>query len=168
MAEVTLTTDHAAQRSLVRLRVWMGDIDRAGAALGLPTEPLTSRAGDPSVLWIGPDQWLYLSETVPAPQLIEQVDRILPNVIHVATDVSDALACFLVEGPAARALLAMASGVDFDETAFAAGRCVRTKFARMAVVIHAAAPDRFELFLDRSGADYLEQWLRRAIKDATA
>ena len=48
MAEVTLATDDQVNRAFVRLRIAMADADGAARALGLPLEPLTSRAGDPT------------------------------------------------------------------------------------------------------------------------
>jgi len=168
MAEVTLATDDQVNRAFVRLRIAMADADGAARALGLPLEPLTSRAGDPTALWIAPDQWLITSSTVEADVLIERIENALRAFVHNATDASDALACFAVSGRDARGLLAMASGVDFDNRTFPTGRCVRTRFAKAAVVIHAVDTNRFELIFDRSAAHYLERWLRRALTDAAA
>jgi sarcosine oxidase subunit gamma len=165
MAEVTIRPGHAEQRSIVRLRVRMADASRAAVALGLPTEPLTSAGDDPAALWVSPDQWLLLSDSRTPAALAAHCQQALGDILHNATDSSDALACFLVEGRGARALLAMASGVDFDAGAFPPGSCVRTKFAKVAVLIRATGAESFDLFLDRSAAHYLEQWLRRAARD---
>jgi sarcosine oxidase subunit gamma len=168
MADVTLTPDGEAGRAFVRLRIAVQDADAAARALGLPLEPSTSRSGDPTALWVAPDQWLLSSSGHSAEALIARLDEALGASVHNATDASDALACFTVAGTAARGLLAMGSGVDFDNTAFPPGRCVRTRFAKLAVLVHAVAADRFDLIFDRSAAHYLEQWLRRAMVDAGA
>jgi sarcosine oxidase subunit gamma len=168
MAEVTLATDSQADRVFVRLRIAIADAEGAARSLGLPLEPLTSRAGDPTALWIAPDQWLIVSSNATADALIGQIEGALGAFVHNATDASDALTCFAVSGRDARALLAMASGVDFDNRAFPTGRCVRTRFAKTAVVIHAVDSNRFEVIFDRSAAHYLEEWLRRALTDAAA
>jgi heterotetrameric sarcosine oxidase gamma subunit len=168
MADVTLTTAPAGDRTFVRLRIAMTDADQATRVLGLPPEPLTSRAGDPTALWIAPDQWLITSSTVAADVLIERIEAALANFVCNATNASDALACFTVSGSDASSLLAMASGVDFDNRTFPTGRCVRTRFAKVAVVVHHVDTNRFELIFDRSAAHYLEQWLRRALADAAA
>ena len=168
MADVALVTAPHAGRAYVRLRVALRDAESAGRELGLPLAPLTSRAGEPTALWIAPDQWLLMSSDETAEILAGRIERSLGDLLHHATDASDALACFVVSGRAARGLLAMGSGVDFDERAFGPGRCVRTRFAKIAVVVHCVAADRFELIFDRSVVLYLEQWLRRAITDAAA
>jgi sarcosine oxidase subunit gamma len=168
MSEVRLTTGYAPSRALVRLRIPVAAAAEAAARLDLPVEPLSSRGEATCALWIAPDQWLLIDDTASPSELIEDVRARLGTVLHSATDASDALACFLIEGPATRTLLAMGSGVDFDEHSFAPGKCVRTRFAKLAVLIRAIEADRFELFFDNSAADYLERWLRRAMVDATA
>jgi heterotetrameric sarcosine oxidase gamma subunit len=167
MPDLLLKTGHAPGRTLVRLRVPLAEVAEAAARLDLPIEPLSSRGEAPSVLWIAPDQWLLVDDTASASELIEGVRSRLGTVLHSATDASDALACFLVGGSAGRGLLAMASGVDFDRSSFGPGKCVRTRFAKLAVVIRAIEADRFELFFDSSAAEYLERWLRRAMVGAT-
>ena len=167
MPEVVLETGHAPGRALVRLRVPLAAAAQAAARLDLPVEPLSSRGEAPSALWVAPDQWLLIDDTASSSNIIEGVRARLGTVLHSATDASDALACFLVAGPAARSLLAMGSGVDFDKRSFEPGKCVRTRFAKLAVLIRAIEADRFELYFDSSAAEYLEQWLRRAMADAT-
>jgi sarcosine oxidase subunit gamma len=168
MAEVAILAGHGEHRALVRLRVRMQDAARAAAALLLPVEPLASAGQDPVALWMSPDQWLLVSESASAADVMNRCGKALGDILHNATDASDALACFLVEGPGARDLLATGSGVDFDDRAFPPGRCVRTRFAKLAVVVHAVGAERFELIFDRSAAQYLEQWLRRALMDVGA
>lgn len=168
MADVAIHAGYAPGRTLVRLRVRMQDAVRAASALALPAEPLASAGRDPLALWVSPDQWLLVSESTSATDIAERCGQALGDVLHNATDASDALVCFLVEGPGARDLLAMGSGVDFDVSAFRPGRCVRTRFAKMAVLINATGEERFELLFDRSAADYLEGWLRRAVENFTA
>ena len=168
MPDITLQTAPSSERAHVLLRVPLGDAEESAQALGLPTAPLTSRPGDPTALWLAPDQWLLTSSTERAEALVGRIERSLGDRLHLATDASDALACFVVSGPDARGLLAMGSGVDFHERAFVPRQCVRTKFARIAVVVHCVEVDQFELIVDRSVAHYLEEWLRRAITDAAA
>ena len=168
MADVALETAPHADRAYVRLRVALRDAEESARLLVLPVAPLTSRPGEPRALWVAPDQWLLTSSEETAESLVRRVELSLGEIVHHATAASDALACFVISGRHARGLLAMGSGVDFDERAFGPGHCVRTRFAKIAVVVHCIAADRFELIFDRSVGDYLEQWLRRAMADAAA
>ena len=167
MRDILLETGHAPGRALVRLRVPLAAAAQAAARLDLPVEPLSSRRAASSALWIAPDQWLLIDDTASSSSVIEDLRSRLGTVLHSATDASDALACFLVAGSGVRSLLAMGSGVDFDRRSFGPWKCVRTRFAKLSVVIRALEADRFELFFDSSAAEYLEGWLRRAMADAT-
>ena len=165
MAEIRIAPGFAGHRSLVRLRVAMPDADRAAAQMQLPTEPLRWAGADPTAMWVSPDQWLLASAAGSPEQLIRRCEIALGDILHHATDASDALICIEVEGAGARGLLAMLSGVDFDATRLWAGQCVRTRMAKVAVLVRALDNDRFELFVDRSVGEYLERWLRCCARD---
>ena len=122
----------------------------------LPSEPLRWSGTHPAALWVSPDQWLLVDESRSVRQLIGYCDRGLGEILHNATDSSDALTCITVGGAGARGLLAMLSGVDFDAGRFAAGQCVRTRMAKVAVLVRAMIDGQFELFVDRSVGPYLE------------
>jgi sarcosine oxidase gamma subunit len=59
----------------------------------------------------------------------------------------------------------MLSGLDYDARRFRPGRCARTRMAKVAVIVRAVEEDRFELYVDRSVAGYLDSWLRRSAGD---
>lgn len=165
MAEIRIAPGFAGHSSLVRLRVAMPDAGRAAAQMQLPTEPLRWTGTDPAALWVSPDQWLLAGATGSQEQLIRRCEIALGDILHHATDASDALICIVVEGAGARGLLAMLSGVDCDANRLRAGQCVRTRMAKAAVLVRALDNDRFELFVDRSIGEYLERWLRRCAQD---
>ena len=166
MADLSLNIVSAQQRAFVHLRVAVSHAQSAAETLDLPLVPLDVREGNPTALWIAPESWLLTSLEQPAAAIVERIERLLGDLVYNATDASDALACFEVYGANGRRLLAMGSGIDFDERAFSPGRCVRTRLAKIAVVIHCIAADRFELIVDRTVSHYLEEWLRRSGLDA--
>lgn len=165
MAELRIEVPEPHGRGLVRLRVPLNQAAQAAAVARLPLEPLTVDEGEPAALWVGPDQWLIVSETRPAEAVLADLAARLVGILHHASDASDALALISVEGSAVRSLLAMLSGIDYDAASFPHGRCVRTRMAKVAVLVRAVGAERFELYVDRSVADYLEAWLRRAARD---
>jgi sarcosine oxidase subunit gamma len=165
MADLRIEMPDPHGRGLVRLRVPLDYAARAAAVARLPLEPLTVDEGEPAALWVGPDQWLIVSGSRPADAVLEDLAARLDGILHHASDASDALALITLEGTAARRVLAMLSGIDYDPASFPPGRCVRTRMAKVAVLVRAVGADRFELFVDRSVADYLEGWLHHAARD---
>lgn len=152
-------------RSIVRLRVRPRGADAAEKALQLPQEAIHSQHGDPMACWIGPDQWLLTSENKPVAEILEYIEGALSGQLYAATNMSSGYACFAISGPAARIALAMGCGIDTHESALTAGRCVRTRFAQVPLIIVATGNSDFDLYVDRSYENYLQDWLTAAGKD---
>ena len=152
-------------RSIVRLRVRPSGASIAGKALQLPQEALQSQHDDPAACWLGPDQWLFTSENKPVAEILEHIEGALAGQLYAATNMSSGYACFAISGPAARIALAMGCGIDMHETALTVGRCVRTRFAQVPLIIVATGTSDFDLYVDRSYANYLQDWLTAAGKD---
>ena len=151
-------------RAMMRLRLRPGGVQAATTALQLPPA-LQCSGSDPSVAWLSPEQWLFCSDSKTADTLATEIGSVLQDQLHVATDISSGLACFSLEGTTARNLLAMGCAIDMHPDSFRAGRCVRTLFANIALVIVAIDAQRFELYADRSLARYLENWISAAGED---
>jgi sarcosine oxidase subunit gamma len=151
-------------RSMVRLRVRPQDADAAGKVLQLP-RALQLRGEDPAVCWLGPDQWLFTSDSKTGKDIIGQIDSKLAGQLHAAIDISSNKACFALRGPAARTMLAMGCGIDLHPSAFTTGQCVSTHFANVQLVIVAVLDNHFDLYLDRSYARYLSDWLVNSGED---
>lgn len=152
-------------RSIVRLRVRPSGASVAEKALQLPQEAFQSQHDDPAACWLGPDQWLLTSENKPVAEILEHIDGALAGQLYAATNMSSGYACFAISGPAARTILAMGCGIDMHETAFTVGRCVRTRFAQVPLIIVVTGNSDFDLYLDRSYANYVQDWLTAAGKD---
>ena len=78
------------------------------------------------------------------------------------TDLSDAFVTIALEGPQAIGVLARGCGLDLRAGSFGVKACARTRLAQLPVLIRKSASARFELIIDRSAAQYLEDWLRDA------
>lgn len=160
MAEVL---EVVAGRSKVRLRVQFSEADRAVAAMGLPAEALTVAGSDPQALWLAPDQWLITSDDDSADTLIHQCRQHLGSIVYSATDASAAFTTFRLGHPRARMLLAMGSGLDFDELSY--GQCVRTRLAQVPAVVVPLADTGYDLYVDSSYAHHLQRWALQAAGD---
>ncbi len=152
-------------RSIVRLRVRPGEAGAAGRALQLPLQALHWQDGEMASHWLGPDQWLLTSDTKSPKVIISHIDSALSKQLHAATDMSSSNACFALNGPAARMVLAMGCGIDMHRDEFGPGQCVRTNFASLPLFIVATDEDSFMLYVDRSYTRYLRDWFARSGED---
>jgi len=152
-------------RAMVRLRVRPKAADAASKALQLPQQALQWQGQDPAAYWLGPDQWLLTSDTHAAADIINRIDAALSGQLYAATDISSHNECFSLKGAAARMVLAMGCGIDMHGSAFKPGQCVRTYFAHVVLFIVAVDDDNFDLYIDRSHARYLSDWLLNAGED---
>ena len=150
---------------MVRLRVRPSGAVVAGQALQLPQHALQWQGEDPAAYWLGPDQWLLTSDSKPAEDIIVHIDATLSGQLYVATDMSSSNVCFALRGPAARTLLAMGCGIDMHRSAFMTGHCVQTHFANVLLFIAVVGDNNFDLYVDRSHAHYLRNWLANAGED---
>ncbi len=166
MAEHTgFNLEQTVQRSIVRLRVRPDGADAACKAMQLPQQALQWLDGNPAVHWLGPDQWLLTSESESVVDILASIDKALSDQLYAATDMSSGLACFSLSGQAARIVLAMGCGIDMHPSSFITGQCVRTYFAQVPVFIVATGDLEFDLYVDRSYAHYLQEWLSDAAED---
>ncbi|MFJ9906603.1 sarcosine oxidase subunit gamma [Streptomyces sp. NPDC101152] len=148
----------------VRLDAKGAAADAVGLALGLqlPLEPDTVvRAGESTVLWLGPDEWLLVGPPDTQRELEARVREAAGDEPVSVTDVSAQRTTLLVAGPRARDLLAHGCSLDLHPRAFAPGRCAQTTLARTQVVLVARDEPRagFWVLVRSSFAGYLTDWL---------
>ena len=159
-ATVRLST--VRHRAALRLRSWL-PAQRSAEPIVLVGRQLPRRVGDTvrgptRVLCLAPDEWLILSDQPTA----ELQSGLRPELLHhglALADWSDGLIGLAADGTAARTLLSKACGLDLDLHAFPPGRCARTRFAQLPVVLDCVDDCRFELFVARSYFSYLHDWL---------
>ena len=134
-----------------------GDPAALGAALGLtlPTTPCTARPGERAVLWLGPDEWLLLTEEASVKEPWEDASGAI-------FDVSDRQIGLMVEGERAADILA--AGCPLDLTAFAVDACTRTVFGKAEIVLWRRDATSFHVETARSFGPYVRQLLAEAIR----
>ncbi len=148
--------------SIVSLNVSRKFCDIARERLALAS-PLSATESEPKCLWLGPDRWLFVSDSITADSLVKKCQETLADVLHNAVDNSAGLAVFRIVGPGARDLLASGCGLDFRTEKFPVGYCCRTRFAQIAAVITTEGPEQFDIYVDRSYEAYLGEWLRDSL-----
>lgn len=153
--------------TVLRLKLWPTERGSAPkpiavAGLDVPFDVGTSQSGPIRVLCIGPGEWLLVSSEGAA-RLRERVETPIAESGVALIDLSDGLNKIEISGPFGRDILAKGCGLDFHPLNFHAGRCARTRFAKVPVVIDCIddAP-RFQVYVPRSYSTYLHAWLKEA------
>ncbi|MCR9073092.1 MAG: sarcosine oxidase subunit gamma family protein [Alphaproteobacteria bacterium] len=136
-----------------------------GAAL--PTKPNTATQGDGvSLIWLGPDEWLAVSEDGDSGALCARLEEAMTRVHHAVVDLSDNYAVIEVSGHAARWVLAKGWPQDLHPTVFKTGACSQGMLAHAQIVLERTDEDAYRLFVRPSFAAYLWDWLVDAGADA--
>jgi len=113
--------------------------DAIGLELGtpLPAEPNTvADAGELSVLWLGPDEWLVVGDCDES-RLRAAVGTEPASVV----DVSAQRTTIRVAGASARDLLAHGCSLDLHPSQFPPGRCAQTTLAHAPVILVRSTAD---------------------------
>ncbi len=140
---------------------------RSALELDLALEPNTFTRRDAlRCLWLGPDEWLVVGPAGAAAELSGRLEAALQSRHVAIVDLSAASATFELRGERAREVLAKACSLDLHPRVFGPGRCAQSNFARTQgiLTLEDDAP-RFRLFVRRSFALYLADWLLDAMRE---
>lgn len=123
-----------------------------------------SAHGQHSVLWLGPDEWLVVSQMT-AEVLVPALEESVAGGHAAIVDVSANRTVLELQGAAARAVLEKGCPVDLHPRAFAPGRAVSTTLARIPVLLWQVGPQSYRLLPRASFADYVARWLLDATQE---
>lgn len=113
-----------------------------------------------AALWTGPRQWLVAADEQGPEGVVEALRRRVPAA--VAIDVSDGRRRLRLEGAGAVELLHTGIALELTPDACPPGRAVPTAYREIPVLVHAVAAARFDLYVPRSFARCLWDWLEDA------
>jgi sarcosine oxidase subunit gamma len=145
-------------------------VDPAGApaqriaerlAVALPTRPGTvASAGERSVLWLGPDEWLVLGPDGDTAALVQLLQESLGADPGSVVDVSANRTVIEIAGAAARDLLEKGTAIDLHPRSFSTGQCAQTLLSRAQVVLwQVSETPTYRLLVRPSFAQYVADWL---------
>jgi sarcosine oxidase, subunit gamma len=141
---------------------------RIGKTLGAPLPRQcgdTTTSGPHTVAWLGPDEWLVLSqaeEAVVAAELREALGGDPGSVV----DLSANRTTLELSGPAAREVLEKGCPLDLHPRSFTPGQAVSTTVGPVAVLLwQVDDTPTYRLFPRSSFADYLARWLIDAMSE---
>ncbi|MFG2132787.1 sarcosine oxidase subunit gamma [Streptomyces sp. NPDC048751] len=156
--------------TMVNLRVdpASGAAARVEKTLGAPLPRRcgnTAESGVHTVAWLGPDEWLVLSQA-DAPAVVAELREALGGDPGSVVDVSANRTTLELSGPAARQVLEKGCPLDLHPRSFAPGEAVSTTVGPVAVLLWQVddAPT-YRLFPRSSFADYLARWLIDAMSE---
>ncbi len=120
--------------------------------------------GPHHVLWLGPDEWLVVSETAPS-DLHGALTDAVGDAHAAVVDVSANRTLLELSGPSARCVLEKGCPVDLHPRAFEDGRAVMTTLARIPLLLWQTGPDTYRLLPRSSFAQYVACWLLDAMQE---
>lgn len=156
--------------SMVNLRVDPASeaAERIEKALGasLPRQcGHTTTSGPHTVIWLGPDEWLVLSQAE-VTAVTAELREALADAPGSLVDVSANRTTLELTGPAARQVLEKGCPLDLHPRAFGPGRAVSTTVGPIAVLLWQVDDAPTYRLLPRSSfADYLARWLIDAMSE---
>jgi sarcosine oxidase, subunit gamma len=140
----------------------VADLVHGAVGPKLPVEALTSAtAGDTSILWLGPDEWMIVTAPEDADRRLAAARAALAQVHHQLVDVGDYYTMIELSGPRVREALMKLTTLDLHPRAFRVGMVAGSIFAHANAVLWQTADDAaeggpiFRLFIRWSMADYL-------------
>lgn len=126
-----------------------------------PERRRITTAGACSVLWMSPDEYLFIVPRDDAARVVATLNARLAGRHHLAVDVSGARAVFRIEGTRADQVLRKLSPADID--AMAPDEVRRTRLAQVAAAFW-AADEGYTLIVFRSVAGYVMNLLSMAAR----
>ena len=114
-------------------------------------------ASNVTLLWTGPQQWLLTSEQIETASLMSQLEEIMAHTDATVVDLSHSRVRLRITGSQTRALLA--KGCPLDIESLTAGDCATTHLGAITVTIHWRENDACDLYVSRSFAVSLWEWL---------
>ena len=119
-----------------------------------------------TLLWLGPNEWLLVSNVEIAKETniyeLEQVlfDEISKKNFGAVTNVTDHFTVLSLSGSNIFEVLSKGCPYDFDSEYFSDNKVVQTILNHIDVTIHRKSKNEIDLYVRRSFADYLWNWLK--------
>lgn len=155
-------------RAVMEIRSWQPERQSGRVSLCLEGHELPSdigaiMTGSLRVLSLAPGEWLLVSNEQSSATISQRIAPELAPQGAVLVDTTDGIGALKVHGMWARDVLSKGCGLDFHPSAFPIGRCARTRFAQMSVIVdHVDDAPTFHIYVARSYLRFLADWIADA------
>lgn len=139
------------------------------ANVPLPLEPnRVATMREVRTLWLGLGEWLITVPHGAVPELPARLAHAIEGTRAQLTDLSASRVVIAMTGNRVRALLKKGCGLDLHPRTFAPGHCAQTLLAGVPVILDQSGAAAYRLFVRRSLARWLCQWLIDAAQEFRA
>jgi sarcosine oxidase, subunit gamma len=126
-------------------------------------------AGETSVLWLGPEEFLVVAPREAHESLggglLQALREALGDGAGQVVDLSANRTTFELTGPRSRAVLEKGCALDLHPRVLKAGTALSTEIGNIPVVLWKTGEETFRLFPRASFADFLGRWLLDAMRE---
>ena len=129
---------------------------RSSSATAVPAKPKAVAAGDATLIWSGPDQFLALAPRKAGSPLLDNSAKSLAGMASIS-DQSDGRALIRIAGPKARDVLAKFCSLDLDPSEFPVGTAAATSVDHTAVTLWRGKDDGRRAGLQPAGLHQLRR-----------
>jgi sarcosine oxidase, subunit gamma len=142
----------------------------AAVTAGLPAGcGSVAGAGETSVLWLGPEEFLVVAPREAHESLGGDLLRALREALGggagQVVDLSANRTTFELTGPRSRAVLEKGCSLDLHPRVLKAGTALSTEIGNIPVVLWKTGEESFRVFPRASFADFLGRWLLDAMRE---
>ena len=154
-----ITMQEAGIHDLINLRC-QPDNKKANALVkkltshALPSANQSVQAGDRTIIWLAPDEWLIMAEAGAASTIMADMET--AKLGHVATtEVSNAYGIITIDGKSSRDMLAKHCALDLHESVFTKGTAIQTIMGHAGIILIATGDNSFTIIGRTSFMPYL-------------
>jgi sarcosine oxidase subunit gamma len=137
----------------------------AEKALGqaLPVEPNTLSNTEHCICWLGPDEWLIMTDAMAVTSLLGSLRKLLDGQHVAINDLSSGQVALRLDGADARSVLTKGCTLDFHHDEFSPGDCAQSGLAK-ANALFACVSDAnsVDVVVRRSFLAYVLKWFETA------
>lgn len=165
--EGAVTIEETGLRGLITMRGDLASTELRAAVksvtgLTVPKARQIKSNAEGAVAWMSPDELLLIVDHAKAERTTVSLSKALKGQHHLAVNVSDARAVFVLRGRGVREVLAKGAPVDLSPGAFKKGEIRRTRIGQIAAAFWLIDQETAELVCFRSVAGFMFDWLRTA------